>query len=118
MADLPSIDELCSGVPENVRALVAELAENAYFMRGKLMETRREMEDADVTVEYDNGGGQRGTRENPIFKGYHALLTSYRKTVEQLVDILGRYGAGAEADGGSPLDKILAEAEAVLADAR
>lgn len=109
--------ELCAGVPESVRPLVSELVENVNFMYVKLHETRKGIENEAIVIPYDNGGGQTGIRENPAFKGYQTLLASYRKTLEQLMAVLNRYGAVEKEQGENPLAQILAEAEKVLEDA-
>lgn len=105
------VSELVENVPEQVRPLVAELAENVVFMRRKLAQTRKGIRQQDVVIPYDNGGGQQGIRENPAFKGYHALLASYRKSLEELVMLLERHGGFQRTDSESPLALILAEAQ-------
>lgn len=111
----PDIACLCSSVPEHVRPLVTELAENVSFMAGKLRETRVGLAHQQVVIPYDNGGGQKGIRRNPAFEGYNQLLGCYRKSLDQLMAILRDNGADDASDGDNPLAQILAEAEAVLA---
>lgn len=108
--------EICRNVPDNLREDTLELAENVEFMRKKLEETRKGLTKQQVVIAYDNGGGQRGIRENPAFKGYHSLLTSYRKSIETLAAILRESGESAR-DEDSPLARILAEAKTVLENA-
>lgn len=110
------VSELVANVPEQVRPLVAELAENVSFMRRKLAQTRKGIRQQDVVIPYDNGGGQEGIRENPAFKGYHALLASYRKSLEELIVLLERHGGFERTDSESPLAIILAEAERLSDD--
>lgn len=109
-------ERICEGLPGDVHDDALELAENVAFMRAKLAETRKGIAKQQVVIPYDNGGGQTGIRENPAFKGYHALLASYRKSVDTLCQILRTYSR-ADAMADSPLAQILAEAEQVLADA-
>ena len=111
MAGTVRAAKLCENVPEQVRPMVVELADNVLFMRRKLAETRRGIRREQVVIPYDNGGGQAGIRENPAFKGYHALLASYRKSLEELVVLLERHGGFERSDHDSPLARILAEAE-------
>ncbi len=117
-AKLPTAQDLCASVPEQVRPFVAELAENVIFMHDKLIETRKGLVKQTLVIPYDNGGGQTGIRENPAFKAYQTMLASYRKALEELSSTLRRYG-GLEKknDEENPLAKILAEAEKVLVDA-
>lgn len=109
-------EETCAGLPDSIKPDALELARDVEFMRGKLEETRKGLAKQQVVIAYDNGGGQTGIRENPAFKGYHQLLASYRKSVETLAAIFKEHGGG-RGDAESPLAKILAEAEKVLADA-
>ena len=107
-------DELCAGMPDDIRPHAVELAENIFFMEGKLVETRKGLANQQVVIAYDNGGGQKGIRKNPIFEGYNQLMANYRKTLEQLVFLLREYGnIGIDAND-NPLARILAEAQAVL----
>jgi hypothetical protein len=39
-------------------------------------------------VAYDNGGGQKGIRENPLFKGYENLWRSYMAGMSKIIDCL------------------------------
>lgn len=109
-------DKLCSSISENMRPYALELAENVIFMGQKLEDTRRGLANQQVVIAYDNGGGQKGIRKNPIFEGYNQLMANFRKTAEQLCALMKESGA-ADDDGGNPLASILAEAEAVLVNA-
>ena len=57
--------------------MAGSLDDDVEFMRRKLAETRRLAEDMPLAVEYDNGGGQSGVRENPVFTAYERMLASY-----------------------------------------
>lgn len=61
---------------------------NVAFMKVKLDEARDQMKDSTITVDYDNGGGQKGVRENPIFKAYEALWKSYSIGMDRIFSIL------------------------------
>lgn len=64
------------------------MIENVAWMKVKLEDARELIRDADIVVEYDNGGGQRGIRENPMFKGYESLWKSYISGMNQIMDVL------------------------------
>lgn len=107
-------DAMLAGVPEQFRADAAELARNILFMRGKLAETRRELVDEQVTIPYDNGGGQTGVRQNPAFVAYEALLKSYELAIRELRALAapsgeqpGRSGRLAEMRRDSPVFKAV-----------
>ena len=80
-------EEICSGV-HILHDETLELAESVLFMAKKLEESRAIMEDEPLVIEYDNGGGQCGIRENPHYTAYEHLLTSYNKALRQLTEIV------------------------------
>lgn len=86
---MPSMSELVDRLPEHERDHVRELAEDVLFMRGKLAETRRALENSAVVIPYDNGGGQTGIRANPAFGEYQKLLRTYTATLAELRGIIG-----------------------------
>lgn len=62
--------------------------ENVSWMKAKLDDARAKIRDASVVIPYDNGGGQRGLRENPLFKGYEGLWRSYMAGMKQILEAL------------------------------
>ena len=56
--------------------------------RVKLDEAREQMQDASIVCHYDNGGGQEGERENPIFKAYINLWRAYMVGLEKYTSYL------------------------------
>jgi hypothetical protein len=56
------------------------LEEQLRVMHDKLKEASAQMPGEDLVIEYDNGGGQSGIRENPFYSVYAKLLGSYEKT--------------------------------------
>lgn len=81
---MPTYAELADKLPEQDREEVRELAENVLFMRRKLAETRKGLEEAPVVIPYDNGGGQVGIRANPAYAEYEKLLKSYTQALSEL----------------------------------
>ena len=104
-------EQLVAGYDGPLRSQVVELAENVVFMAHKLKETRESMGKTPLIVRYDNGGGQAGYRENPVFKAYNQLMADYRKSMQQLADLLQTYGVNAPSDDNTPLFRILREAK-------
>lgn len=82
-------DELCAGVHTLHDESVA-LAESVLFMASKLTETRLQIQSEPLVIEYDNGGGQKGIRENPSFVAYEHMLTAYNKSLRQLTEIIDK----------------------------
>lgn len=63
------------GKPENIEVLVEQL----NLMAQRLLTEGAKISTEDLVVEYDNGGGQTGTRENPFYPAYEKLLSSFVK---------------------------------------
>lgn len=77
-----------AGVPRQQRDVLAPVIDNLAWQRGKLDEAREEMQDASIVCHYDNGGGQSGERENPIFKAYVNLWRAYMAGLEKYTSYL------------------------------
>lgn len=77
-----------ANVPQQNRAVLAPVIDNMAWQRIKLDETRIEMQNASVVCDYDNGGGQTGVRENPIFKAYINLWRAYMVGLEKFTSYL------------------------------
>lgn len=73
--------------PEKVELLLPAL-ENLAWMKVKLDSTRETIKTAQVVIAYDNGGGQKGIRKNPLFDGYHQLWKSYMDGIKLLLSEL------------------------------
>lgn len=65
-----------------------ELAESVLFMADKLKESRKAMAKEPLVIDYDNGGGQTGIRENPHFTAFEKLMATYTKSLDQLTKII------------------------------
>lgn len=77
-----------AGVNENKIKMLIPVIENAAWMKAKLEEAREEICDEGIAVPYDNGGGQKGMRENPLFKGYENLWRCYIAGMGKILDSL------------------------------
>lgn len=80
--------DIVGEVSDRQRAVLDPIIDNVAWMKVKLEDTREEIKDAPVTIEYDNGGGQTGVRENPMFKGYESLWRSYVSGLGKIMDAL------------------------------
>lgn len=77
-----------SSVSEKKIELIESVIENVVWMKIKLEETRSVVKNSSVVIPYDNGGGQKGIRENPIFKGYESLFKSYMSGMTYIFNLL------------------------------
>ena len=68
--------------------LLSTTIENTAWMKVKLDEAREAIKTSNVVIPYDNGGGQKGLRENPLFKGYESLFKAYMSGMRQILDVL------------------------------
>lgn len=105
------LNELATLEVERLRALLFDyniselrvnalqsIIENVAWMKVKLDEAREAVKTSSVVIPYDNGGGQKGLRENPIFKGYESLWKSYMSGMSKILDCLPSEQAQVEVE--------------------
>lgn len=80
-----------------------ELEAQAEFQRKTLEESRKRLANEPLVIEYDNGGGQSGIRENPEWLAYEKLLKSYQATLRAIAAQAGRKAKEKQTGIGSPL---------------
>lgn len=81
------------GVSETYISILNATIENTAWMKVKLDEAREAIKTSNVVIPYDNGGGQKGLRENPLFRGYESLFKSYMSGMKQILDALPKQAA-------------------------
>lgn len=59
---------------------------NTSWMKAKLDDAREAIKHSNIVISYDNGGGQKGIRENPLFKGYESLWKSYMQGMSKIIE--------------------------------
>ena len=84
------------GIPETRINMLGSVIENTAWMKAKLDDTREQIRNTSVAIPYDNGGGQSGIRENPLFKGYSGLWKSYMSGMNTIMGLLPRDVADTE----------------------
>ena len=77
---------------------LSPVIDNVEWMQAKLDDAREKIAGTSVAIPYDNGGGQTGIRENPLFKGYSSLWKSYIAGVQLLMSQLPKDTALPQAD--------------------
>lgn len=77
-----------SGISEKRMKLLEPVVINTAWMRAKLDDARDAIKNSQIVISYDNGGGQKGIRENPLFKGYESLWKSYMTGMSKILDCL------------------------------
>lgn len=76
------------GISEKRMRLLEPVILNTAWMKAKLDDARNLIKNSQIAIPYDNGGGQKGVRENPIFKGYESLWKSYMTGMSKILDCL------------------------------
>jgi len=74
------------GMEDEMLALCGELIASVGFLEDALWNARVDLVCAPLVVEYDNGGGQSGTRKNPAFDAYAKLYQQYLQGLRLLID--------------------------------
>lgn len=80
-------------VDENQIKMLMPLIENVSWMKAKLDDSMESIKESQIVVAYDNGGGQKGIRENPLFKGYEALFKSYLSGLAKIMEYVPKQEA-------------------------
>ena len=75
-------------IPAQQQDVLAPVIDNMSWQRIKLDEAREEMKEASIVCHFNNGGGQEGERENPIFKAYINLWRAYMVGLEKYTSYL------------------------------
>lgn len=75
-------------IPEKKIGFLEDVINNVAWMKVKLDEARAAIKTSNVVIPYNNGGGQKGMRENPLFKGYESLFKSYMNGMQQILNVL------------------------------
>ena len=69
---------------------------NCAWLKCRLEDAVEAIADSPITVEYDNGGGQTGVRENPCYKAYEGIWQAYNRGVKIILDTLPKAAAKKE----------------------
>lgn len=69
--------------------MLLPVIENAAWMSARLEDSILEIGESGLVDYYDNGGGQTGVRQNPLFQGYEALWKSYMTGMSQIMAAAG-----------------------------
>ena len=77
-----------AGISKRRMDMLKPVIENVSWMRAKLDDSRELIKNSNIVMTYDNGGGQRGIRENPAFKGYESLWKAYMQGMNRILDTL------------------------------
>lgn len=75
-------------IPARKMKILEATIDNVALMKAKLDEMREQLITEQAVVDYDNGGGQKGVRENPVFKRYESFFKTYSLGMGEIFDCL------------------------------
>ena len=84
-AELRRISSYFDRAPENQRAIITPLIQNAAFMKVTLEDLQEEINLNGVTEEYQNGENQRGVKQSAALQSYTALIAKYNGVIDKLL---------------------------------
>ena len=82
-----------AGISDLKMEMLEPVIINTSWMKAKLDDARQQIKGSSVAIPYNNGGNQKGIRENPLFKGYEALWKSYMQGIKILLEQLPQEAA-------------------------
>ena len=108
-AEIRKINKLLteSNVSEQRKKVLTGLIENVAFMRVKLEDARETILESELTIEYDNGGGQTGVRENPLVKSYESLFKTDLSGMSKILDALSSEAAAEQIEEAKKPQTVL-----------
>ena len=65
--------------------VLESVVDNVAFLKVTLDGLREQLLTEEILIEYDNGGGQKGVRENPLYKQYTSLFGNFMKGMEKIL---------------------------------
>lgn len=77
-----------NGIQQKNVEFLHPVIQNVAMMKVKLEKVRGTLLDEELTIEYDNGGGQTGIKENPAFSAYEGLWKSYMQGMNKIFEVL------------------------------
>lgn len=87
-----------AGVSDKRMKVMEPVIQNTAWMKAKLDDARDAIKNSQIVISYDNGGGQKGIRENPLFKGYESLWKAYMNGMDRILSCLPQEVAKIEAE--------------------
>lgn len=76
--------------------MLEPVIENTAWMKAKLDDAREQIRGSSIVIPYNNGGGQKGLRENPLFKGYENLWRCYATGMSKILEAMPQEVVQAE----------------------
>lgn len=76
------------GMPENKKAIISPLIQNAAFMKVTLESLQARINSEGVTEIYQNGANQCGVKQSATLQSYNSLIKNYAGAIKTLSQLL------------------------------
>ena len=76
------------GMPENKKAIISPLIQNAAFMKVTLESLQERINSEGVTEIYQNGANQCGVKQSATLQSYNSLIKNYAGAIKTLSQFL------------------------------
>lgn len=83
-ADKERLKQLFTGNDSNTQELIEPLLQNAAFMQAALLQLQKEILDAGMIDEYQNGQNQKGFKISASLQAYNLLVRNYNSVICKL----------------------------------
>lgn len=81
-----------AGASEETIKLLQPVIQNMASLKAKLDDAQEEIQEAPLTIEWDNGGGQSGVKENPVFRMYESMWKAYMSGMKTILGYVPELG--------------------------
>ena len=81
-----------AGASEETIKLLQPVIQNTASLKAKLDDAQEEIQEAPLTIEWDNGGGQSGVKENPVFRMYESMWKAYMSGMKTILGYVPELG--------------------------
>lgn len=82
------LSRVFADIDDDHKAVAKQLIQNAAFVSVTLKDLQDLINTNGAVEEYDNGGGQTGTRISPAMQSYTKLIANYNAVIKQLISLL------------------------------
>ena len=81
-----------AGASEETIKLLQPVIQNTASLKAKLDDAQEEIQEAPLTIKWDNGGGQSGVKENPVFRMYESMWKAYMSGMKTILGYVPELG--------------------------
>jgi hypothetical protein len=97
--EIKRLNAIFRHIDPKLKKTVLSLIENAAFMAVTLTELQYHINEHGVTVEYQNGENQWGTKKSPEVEIYNTMIKNHVTIMKQLADLVPKQPLKDEDDG-------------------